>query len=576
MEKDCWTVVPARLPACHSTASYVQLIATRLPAELLQCIARYLGHDRAVQAPSKQRSPTRYNIYTRMAILTCRSIAILHVCRAWRCALYGEYSRFTYGDCRLESSAAPLAFLNPASTKEVWLRFDGALLFGSWAIEWAHRVLAHGFPGLSVDSLVVVIVGQAGRITIDTEDARCQQLVGVCLRALRPWRIHFYGSPSAWGLPGNMEADTGDKFERLYHHIALTARSTMAMMPVPSLSSVDTNGIVHMSMRLLVAHNAHSLLYLRIGCVGPNQLWRLVFGTVGSVVFGQLREIQLTLDINDAQLTEYNINLPHFPCLESLRVVLSDSDVSTRHETMLSIHEHNFLTDLFFCGPSQLRQLSFPLAWNTVELLTPQLLAHIRHLFLREVSLEGEHLLDVDESGQMLAKVLGLQHVRAVHLDSVALKVTLPVLIECSVLRYLVIPFYSLEFGQASELLRQMPTLTLLHCRLVIGSEAATTPDQQQQFHIAHEVSIGSRYYSSTSLRALAVNLLSNDCPEAVRRLAGLVAAQPRLRRVFTSLLHAELLDNFLRSARTRQPLHLNTHPSDNLRIYDIDTYAVF
>ncbi|KAJ1898354.1 hypothetical protein LPJ71_006178, partial [Coemansia sp. S17] len=204
------------------------------------------------------------------------------------------------------------------------------------------------------------------------------------------------------------------------------------------------------------------------------------------------------------------------------------------------------------------------------------LLAHIQHLFLREVSLEGEHLLDVDESGQVLAKVLGLRHVRAVHLNSVALKVTLPVLIECSVLRYLVIPFYSLEFGQASELLRQMPTLTLLHCRLVIGSEAATTPDQQQQFHIAHEVSIGSRYHSSTSLRALAVNLLSNDCPEAVRRLAGLVAAQPRLRRVFTSLHHAEMLDNFLRSVRARQPLHLNTHPSDNLRIYDIDTYAVF
>ncbi|KAJ2877809.1 hypothetical protein H4R27_006066, partial [Coemansia aciculifera] len=363
--EDCWTAVPARLPERHSTARYAPQIATRLPAELLQCIARYLRHDHAAQAPSEHLSPSGTSMHTRMGFLTHRYPTVLYVCRAWRYALYGEYSRFTYGDCTLESSAAPLAFLNPASTKEVWLRFDGALLFGSWAIEWAHRVLAHGFPGLSVDSLVVVIVGRASRTTTDTEDARCQELVSACLRALRPRRIHFYGPSYAWGLFGNGKADSGDKFARLYHYIAQVARSSMAMIPVPSLSSIDTGGIGHTSMRLLVARNAHSLLYLRIERVGPNQLRSLVFDTVGSVVFGQLRELQLTLDINDAQLAAYSINLPHFPCLEALHVLLSDSDVSTRHETRLSIHEHNFLTDLFFFGPSQLRQLSLPLAWDT-------------------------------------------------------------------------------------------------------------------------------------------------------------------------------------------------------------------
>ncbi|KAJ2061831.1 hypothetical protein GGI17_002805, partial [Coemansia sp. S146] len=256
----------------------------------------------------------------------------------------------------------------------------------------------------------------------------------------------------------------------------------------------------------------------------PNQLRSLVFDIAGSVVFGQLRELQLTLDTNDAQLAAYSIKLPHFPCLEALHVLLSGSDVSTGHETKLSIHEHNFLTDLFFFGPSQLRQLSFPLAWDTVELLTPQLLAHIQHLVLGEVSMEGEHLLDDDESGQILAKILGLRHVRAAHLNSVALEVTLPAILECAVLQHLTIPLYSLEFGQASELLRQMPTLKLLHCRLVIGSEivALASDQQQQQLHIAHKVNIGSRYHSSASLRVLAANLLSSDCPEAVKRLANL------------------------------------------------------
>ncbi|KAJ2835019.1 hypothetical protein GGI24_000089 [Coemansia furcata] len=509
-----------------------------------------------------------------MEHLTRRDPTILHVCRAWRCALYGEYSRFTYGDCLFESSATPLAFLNAASTKEVWLRFDGALLFGSWAIEWAHHALAHGHPGLSVNSLVVVVVGKAGRITTDTEDVRCRELVGVCLRALRPRRIHFYGSSSAWELSGYGEADTGDKFARIYNHFAQAVLSTMATIPTPLLGSIDTSRIDHTSMRLLVARNAHSLLYLRIGRVGPNQLRSLVFDTVGSVVFGQLRELQLTLDTNDGPLAEYTITLPHFPSLNVLHVFISDSDVSTRHETRLSIHEHNFLTDLLFHGSSQLRQLSFPLAWHTVELLTPQLLANIQHLFLSEVSMEGEHVLDDDESGQILAKILDLQHVRSVHLNSVSLSTTLPVLLECAVLQHLIIPFYSLEFGQASELLRQMPTLTLLHCRLVIGSEAVTTPDQRP--HVAHEVNIGSRYHSSTSLRALAVNLLVGDCPEAVRRLANLIFGQQRLRRVFISSSQVALLGGYLHNARARQPLHLNACTLDSLHICDIDKYPVF
>ncbi|KAJ2816923.1 hypothetical protein FBU31_006406, partial [Coemansia sp. 'formosensis'] len=171
MEDHHWSTIPTRLPEQRSTARYAQPIATRLPAELLQRLACYMGHGRIAQTPSEQHSSPRTSMHTRMEYLTRRDPTILHVCRAWRCALYGEYSRFTYGDCLLESSAAPLAFLNATSTKEVWLRFDGALLFGSWAIEWAHHALAHGHPGLSVDSLVVVVVGKAGRITTDTEDA---------------------------------------------------------------------------------------------------------------------------------------------------------------------------------------------------------------------------------------------------------------------------------------------------------------------------------------------------------------------------------------------------------------------
>ncbi|KAJ2682013.1 hypothetical protein IWW39_006161, partial [Coemansia spiralis] len=459
-------------------------------------------------------------MHTRMIHLACRDPSVLHVCRAWRGALYGEFSRLVYADCRLESSAAPLAFLNPVSTKEVWLRFDGALLFGSWVVEWARKVLAHGFRELSVGSLVVVIVGRAGRTTTDTEDARCRELVGVCLRALGPRRIHFYGPSSAWGLSDYGEAGAGDKFARIYSHMAVAALSLVPTMPVPLLSSIDTEGIGHVSMRQLVAHNAHSLLYLRIWRIGPNQLRSLVFGTAGSVVFGRLRELMLALDTNDARLAEYSIAAAHFPSLEALHVLLPDNGASTRRETSLSIHEHNFLTDLFFCGPIQLRQLSFPLAWDTVELLTPQLLASVQHLTLSEVSMEGEHVLDDDESGQMLSKALGLRHVRTARLNNCALSVALPSQLECTALQRLVIPHYSLEFGQASELLRQLQKLVLLHCQLVVGSETATAVDQHS--HVTGEVSIGSRYHSSTSLQVLAASLRRGERPEAVRRLANL------------------------------------------------------
>ncbi|KAJ2466059.1 hypothetical protein EV174_006575, partial [Coemansia sp. RSA 2320] len=113
---------------------------------------------------------------SRLAHVARRRPALLGVCRAWRRALYGEFSRVVFGDCQLGSGMAPLAFLHPATTREVWLRFDGALLFGSRAVEWARSVLARGHCGLAVDSLLLVIYGPCGSATTAIEDARGQQL----------------------------------------------------------------------------------------------------------------------------------------------------------------------------------------------------------------------------------------------------------------------------------------------------------------------------------------------------------------------------------------------------------------
>ncbi|KAJ1851377.1 hypothetical protein LPJ76_006125, partial [Coemansia sp. RSA 638] len=180
-------------------------------------------------------------------------------------------------------------------TKEVWLRFDGELLFGNWAIEWARTALSHATQSMSIEKLIMVIVEAPNTMTTAIENVRAKALVDVCQQALLPREIGLFSQPCVAEVSGVQSRGIGDKFACLFVHFC-------HMKVPPILTSIDTSRISHDSMLWLIGSNARTLEYLRIGSVFPSDLQQLVSEISGDLVFGRLREIQMTLDLEDSQL----------------------------------------------------------------------------------------------------------------------------------------------------------------------------------------------------------------------------------------------------------------------------------
>ncbi|KAJ1725546.1 hypothetical protein LPJ53_000216 [Coemansia erecta] len=281
-------------------------------------------------------------------------------------------------------------FICTGSTVEVWLRFDGILLFGSWATEWAAMTLGHGSPGFSIQTLTIVIVESPVSAITPNEDMRARMLADVCSVALKPQAIGFMSQSCASKDTIAPGCDVGKKFGCIYSHMS------RAQNP-PALTSIETGTIDSDYMLWLVANSAGTLKCLRIRSTRPSTLQQLLCDTVDDIVFDSLKDILLILDMNDSLLQPFNITRQYFPSLECLDVVIPPQDIKQNRESSLSIFEHSFLTDLFFYAPGPIRMLNYPLTWDSVEVLTPDILCNIRHVALYEVSLEGEHLLDQDD-----------------------------------------------------------------------------------------------------------------------------------------------------------------------------------
>ncbi|KAJ2150071.1 hypothetical protein J3F82_004209 [Coemansia sp. RSA 637] len=401
--------------------------------------------------------------------LTTREPAILGVCCWWRYALLSDFGRFVIANCHAGSRSALIPFLSPVYTKEVWLRFDGELLFGNWAIEWARTALSHATQSLSIEKLIMVIVEAPNIVTTAVENTRAKALVDVCQHALLPREIGLFSQPCVAEVSGVQSRGIGDKFACLFVHFS-------QMKAPPILTSIDTSRISHDSMLWLIGSNARTLEYLRIGSVFPSDLQHLVSEISGDLVFGRLREIQMTLDLEDSQLKQYNITTTHFPRLELLFVDLPPYGISPRYETDLSILEYSFLTDLFFTACSRLRSVRFPIAWDAVEMLTPTMIPKVHELMLYQISMESEHVPDTEEANMLLNNMLSLKHIRSVSLDTVSDIAVLPLHLVCTRLHSLIIPQYRLAADQMHFLLCELPSLMVLHCKL--GERQSSTADK--------------------------------------------------------------------------------------------------
>ncbi|KAI8319531.1 hypothetical protein GQ54DRAFT_33194 [Martensiomyces pterosporus] len=483
---------------------------TQLPEELIVRISQHLWYNEIGPDSIQRRAPLGTSLGSQFSLLANRGLSALHVCRIWRRALYGEYSKYVLGDCQIGSTARRLPFLSSHYTKEVWLRFDGALLFGSWVIEWARCTLGEQTRQLSVESLILIVVESPNVLTTMTEDARASMLVQTCQQSVAPRSIRFLSQSSVAQAPFDAERfGIGDKFTRLFNHFAQSPSP-------PSLVSIDTRRIDHGSLVFLIARNADSLAYLRIGSVRPSELQRLVTGTAGDLVFHGLRELLLTLNLDDSRLKEFSFTRPHFPNLEFLHVAIPASDISPQRETSLTIFEHSFLTELFFHSPTRLRVANFPLAWDTVEILTPEMLSSVQELLLYEISMENEHTLDNEESNQMLSTALSLPHLHTAYLNNSTETTILPGVILCSRLQTLSIPLYTLTTRQIAMLADRLPVLSALNCQL--------SPDPDSD-----DIVLVQPFSPHFSMKSLVVRTPPSAHESAVNSLLTLIAYFPLL-----------------------------------------------
>ncbi|KAJ2549525.1 hypothetical protein EV175_004416 [Coemansia sp. RSA 1933] len=550
----------------------------QLPKELVLAVARYLWYGCASWTEGKKLAvPLGITNCRRFRVLSSRNRQVLHVCRSWRQATLAEHCRYTFGDCYFDAAARPLPYFLPGTTKELWLRYDGALLFGSWAIRWTQSVLQipgnWGAEKISIDALIVIIVESPNTTTTDTEDSRARLLADACLQVLEPRNIQFFSQPCAHS---DYQCDTfgvGDRFARFYTHL-----SRISAEP-PLLTSIETSKIgCNNSMIRLISATAESLEYLRIGCLRLSELQLLLSGARnGGLVFNRLTQLLVTLDLRDLQLKMYNIKTTHFPNLELLHVNLLESDISPSHETSMGIFEYSYLIDIFFHSPLRARSLRLPLAWDVVEILTPAMLHHVHNLNLTEITMEGEHLLDGEESNQMLCCAFELPAIRSISLNCTALDTGLPVQFHCSLLHTLDIPFYALRIDQLVHLLSRLPQLAILHCRLakpacplellLIDEKQDTEKDAQK---LPPPFGVSCDTPASVSLCSLSVFVPPATCQQLTHRLFSLIAALPAIRQATLPKDLCPSLNEHLVNAKAACTHRWSARLLDNIKIHPL------
>ncbi|KAJ1935468.1 hypothetical protein FBU59_005376 [Linderina macrospora] len=242
------------------------------------------------------------------------------------------------------------------------------------------------------------------------------------------------------------------------------------------LTAFDQRHLNHDSAIRLIIKSSQTLEYLRIGSVRPSELQKIVSGATGEVVFPRMRECLLTLNVDDSRLKQFNIAQPHFPALEFLHIAIPPSDISPEHETTLSIFEHTFLADLFFFGPrTQLRVLNFPLAWDTVEVLSTNVLANAQELLFPTISMENEHVLDNEESNQIMQACLAVRGLRTFCIDSICPQPCLPMIPQCGELGMFCAPSYAFSIDQICTLLAHLPNLYYFQCELALDCPESVT-----------------------------------------------------------------------------------------------------
>lgn len=505
----------------------------RLPDELILLIAQFawfrpflprFGHNAYFNSDDID---SRYRQFIQ---LTTRNLALLGVCTKWRQALYGEYCRYVAGNCQLDSDPTPLPFLNPAQTREVWLRFDGTLLFGAWVIEWASKVLVANIEGdndvlnqqhpsrhMNIRNLVIITSPSPNTITSQAEYQRAGILVETMRRALQPKNISFIGYPfQSANAIYNRQIGCGDKFLRIHEHFGATT----------AVTSIDIEWICHDSLYWLVANNVNALELLRVGRARLSQLQNLLFKTTADnsgLIFTRLRNLQLTLDLDDIQLSVHSVSRDHFPELKTLCLNLYPESTFPDYETDLTIFEHDFLTDLFFYCPGKLKILKFPISWDTVELLTPELLSQIRLLSLYQIMKEEEHLPDDEESNQLLEVCLKLVSVRDIHLNCHATSVNVQPLWICGdSLRTLDIPYYSFTIFQVNRMLEKLPVITVLACHI----------RQASVFEKERECTDSVIRVTSSPLKVVKFGCSLEISPEEVERIYELISSQRHIYHV--------------------------------------------
>ncbi|KAJ1738389.1 hypothetical protein LPJ68_005590 [Coemansia sp. RSA 1086] len=475
--------------------------------------------------------------------LITREQAMLAVCRRWRYALLSDFAQAVISDCHVNSTFGKLPFFSK-HTRDVWLRFDGALLFGNWAIEWARIALEHSFGNFSIRKLIMVIVEAPNIMTTEIEAERAKELVDVCQKALRPQRLGLFSQPCAAEISGVQSRGIGDKFACIYMHFS--------RMPAPPiLTSIDTSRISHESMLWLIASNANTLEYLRIGRVLPSDLQLLVDRTTSNLVFENLRELQITLDVEDARLESYQISKSHFPRLEVLFADIPNYSLLSRYQTRLSVFEHAFLTDLFFAWKHRLRMVRFPIAWDTVDLLTPTTLPEARELYFYQICMEGEHALDNAESNQLLSNLLSLKNIQTISTNTLSYFAELPDNLYCTELTTLEIPRFYLTASQIRFFLCKIPSLKVLHCRLgedpIVTAKAGICWQTDTRNQVAFE-----NKATANSLQTLQVSIPSETSDVSVECFFSMVAALPCIRTIYLpSRLSTSLYRHLLQASQT-------------------------
>ncbi|KAJ2595829.1 hypothetical protein GGF39_003681 [Coemansia sp. RSA 1721] len=529
-----------------------------LPEEMVLKIGWYVWFNQD-QYPRNSCNSPGYDSIDRFKQLCSRNTSILSVCQHWRRALLPAFCRAVQGDCQMGSAALPHPFIKKGLTKEVWLRFDGYLLFGKWAIELVSNLLNHGQSSLSIDSLVIIIVNSPPTLPTYNEIERARLLIDICQRALMSRSVAFVSQPqTVLGSNIRFSSDSLDKFQMIYTYFSLAPHP-------PCVTLIEVQSVASPAMVQFISSTARTLERLRIKNISIATLQLLLKGAK-EVVFPRLEQLQLVLDTEGVDIQPYNITTQLFPRLACLDIIICPSDIGPSKEASLSIYEHNFLTDLFFhdSARTRLRSLNLPVTWDTVEVLDPKLLENLRYVFLYEVSLEGEHLLDEEESNQLLQNILSLQHVRSVFLTNSAPRTFINFPLQCHNLHTLGISNYSLTVDQVVDIIKHFRFLYFLEFSL-INDVADKDPGAVPAVQL--------RKYGSalnTSMKNMRANIVPETTAGTVALFGSFIVALPHLQCLTIPRGFCGLVGRSIKYACEKQPYKWGSEMQTPLNIFTI------